>query len=183
VIGWPPSPAAALSITGPDHETLGEAILFPEMEKFVNVREVRHADAAEWMRMRRLLWPDDDHAGDIARYFAGDAMVSCPGGTAAVLVAERDGGLCGFVEVGMRPFADGCETRPVGYVEGWFVDEGARRRGAGGALIAAAEAWARAHGCREIASDCHLDNVVSLRAHLALGFAETERAIHFRKPL
>jgi aminoglycoside 6'-N-acetyltransferase I len=150
----------------------------------MKVREVGRGDAEEWRRLRGLLWPDEDHAGDIASYFAGNAMVSCPGGTASVLVLERgDGKLGGFVEVGLRPFAEGCETRPVGYVEGWYVDEDLRRQGGGAALIRAAEAWARAQGCREIASDCHADNEVSLHAHVALGFEVCERVVQLKKSL
>jgi aminoglycoside 6'-N-acetyltransferase I len=53
----------------------------------------------------------------------------------------------------------------------------------GRALVAAAEAWARAQGCREMASDTHLDNAVSRHAHARLGYAEMEHLVHFRKPL
>ena len=35
----------------------------------------------------------------------------------------------------------------------------------------------------ELASDALIDNSTSERAHLALGFAEVERATHFRKDL
>lgn len=55
--------------------------------------------------------------------------------------------------------------------------------GVGGALLAAAEAWARGKGCAEMSSDCLLANDVSLAAHRALGYEETERLIHFRKVL
>jgi len=37
--------------------------------------------------------------------------------------------------------------------------------------------------CRPITASALLDNRVGERAHLALGFAEVERAIHFRKDL
>jgi aminoglycoside 6'-N-acetyltransferase I len=147
------------------------------------VRPVAPGDAREWRRMRALLWPDADNDDDIARFFAGDTRVVGCGGPAAVLVAGREGGLGGFIEVGVRPFAAGCESRPVGYVEGWFVDEDLRRSGVGGALLRAAEAWARAQGASEMASDCYVDNGLSLRAHLALEFEEVERVILFRKRL
>lgn len=102
----------------------------------------------------------------------------------AVLVADRgDGTLAGFVEIGSRPYAEGCETSPVAYLEGWYVDADCRREGLGTRLVEAAEAWALSHGYREMASDTELDNGVSLTAHLALGYEEVERQICFRKRL
>ena len=76
-----------------------------------------------------------------------------------VFVAERpDGGLCGFLEAAIRSRANGCDSTPVGYIEGWYVDEDVRRQGVGRALVEAAEAWARSKGCRQMASDAELWN-------------------------
>jgi aminoglycoside 6'-N-acetyltransferase I len=64
--------------------------------------------------------------------------------------------------VGLRSHADGGdESRPVGYVEGWFVAEGWRRQGIGGELVHPAEEWSRAQGCREMASGALIDNLLS----------------------
>ena len=78
---------------------------------------------------------------------------------------------------------NGCETSPVGFLEGIYVDPAQRRQGMARALNAAAEQWARACGCSEFASDALLDNIDSHRMHAALGFAETERVVMFRKVL
>lgn len=103
---------------------------------------------------------------------------------AVVFVAVRpDGSVCGFVEAGSRPYADGCETSPVGYVEGWYVDPDVRREGYGRALLEAAEDWARAAGYQEMASDALIDNEMSRMAHLASGYEEVGRVIQFRKSL
>ena len=51
------------------------------------------------------------------------------------------------------------------------------------ALCAAVETWAKGAGCTEFASDAEIANTVSHRMHLALGFAETERVVYFRKLL
>jgi aminoglycoside 6'-N-acetyltransferase I len=129
--------------------------------------------------MRRALWddcPDGQQAREMEEILDGDAEV--------VFVAERPGGgLCGFVEASLRPRADGCDTTPVGYVEGWYVDEDRRRLGVGRALVEAAEAWARARGCRQMASDAELWNDVSHRAHAALGYEEAARLVLFKKEL
>jgi aminoglycoside 6'-N-acetyltransferase I len=102
----------------------------------------------------------------------------------ALVSEEEHGALSGFLEVGMRSHADGCDTgRPVGFVEGWFVLEEYRGNGIGKELMHAAEAWARAQGCLEMASDALTDNSASERAHQALGFEVVDRCVHFRKAL
>jgi aminoglycoside 6'-N-acetyltransferase I len=106
-----------------------------------------------------------------------------PRPTAVFVCPRAAGGLEGFVETSIRDYAEGCDTNWVGYIEGWYVDPYARRRGVGRALIAAAEAWAVAQGCREMASDAELANIVSQEAHERIGYAEVGRSVHFRKPL
>src|SRR5690606_18801846 len=137
-------------------------------------------DDPEWLRMRRELWPDGtaaDHLQDMANWMARADTV--------VLVAVRRGGihLGGFAEVGTRPYADGCKSSPVAYLEGWYVDADLRRQGVGVELILAAEAWARSKGLTEFASDALLENTTSHRAHEAVGFLEVERAVRYRKAL
>ena len=101
---------------------------------------------------------------------------------AEVFVAEdSDGAVVGFVEVGTRPYADGCDTSPVGYIEAWYVDRRVRREGYGRALLGAAEDWGREHGYREMASDAQLGNDVSHAAHLRAGYEEVDRIVQYRK--
>lgn len=143
------------------------------------IRQAVRSDQSEWFRMRRTLWPEvppDDLLQEMDRILS-DTLTP-------VFVFERpDGGLGGFIEAGTRKYADGCGTSPVGYIEGWFVDEDLRGQGIGVALVRAAEDWARAQGLKEMASDTWLDNEVSIRAHIAMGYEEVERLIHFAKTL
>ena len=146
----------------------------------MEIREYRPTDHAEWLRMRRRLWPEigrDVEADDAAEWLARSDTV--------VLVAVRpDGqGLAGFAELGTRAYVDGCDTSPVAYLEGWYVDPDARRTGVGTALVRAGEAWAERCGLRELASDAFLENDGSQRAHEAIGFTEVERAVRYRKAL
>ena len=49
--------------------------------------------------------------------------------TRAAFVAEgSDHRLSGFVDVSIRDVAEKCRTHPVGYLEGWYVEERHRRR-------------------------------------------------------
>ena len=70
----------------------------------MKVREITIGDAAEWLRMRRALWPESDHASEIEKYFRRE--LSPP--LAAVFVVERAGdGLIGVLELGLRQYAEG----------------------------------------------------------------------------
>jgi aminoglycoside 6'-N-acetyltransferase I len=145
----------------------------------MNIRPVQPTDRDEWFRMRDSLWTGspDDHVQEI------DVFFSSPQDGATFVVERPDGGLCGFIEVSLRNYAEGCRTSPVPYIEGWYVDEDMRRRQLGRRLMQAAEDWARSQGYREMASDTQLGNDVSQQAHQALGYQEVERIVCFRKRL
>ena len=86
-------------------------------------------------------------------------------------------------ELSIRPYAEGCRTDRVAFLEGWFVRPDARGRGVGRALVAASEEWARSQGCSEFASDAEVDNDASTAAHLALGFRDEGLVRCFSKKL
>lgn len=131
--------------------------------------------------MRQALWPGEpgEHAGEIDRFFKGELHEPL----AVLLAFDESGDALGFVELSIRNYAEGCSTNHVAYLEGWYVEPHARRRGVGRALVKAAEHWGRAQGCTEFGSDALIDNDVSASAHRALGFEEAERIRCFRKDL
>ena len=143
------------------------------------IRKGSVEDIPDWLQMRLSLWADlPPEAHNIEMV----AILSDP--MQPVFVAVRENGrLCGFLEARTREVAEGCQTSPVGYIEGWFVDADMRGQGIGTALVRAAEAWAREQGLAEMASDTWLDNQGSIRAHSKLGYEETVRLIHFSKKL
>ena len=134
-------------------------------------------DRSEWLRMRTVLWPDD-HAVEVDRYLSGGYP-----NMAVVVFPRAGGGLAAFAEWALRPFAEGCDTSPVGYLEGIWVDEDSRRAGRAGSLVALGREWCRSRGCAEVASDCAIDNEASRQFHLAAGFAEAGRVVCFRATL
>ena len=149
-------------------------------DKLFAVRAAEPGDADAWQRQRCALWPDadDDHAGDVEGYFG-------PGvpGLDRVLIAWAGAEMAGFAELSIRPYAEGCDTRGVGFLEGWYVAPDYRERGVGRALVSAAEQWARSQGCQEFASDAEPDNELGRAAHVACGFEEVGLIRCFRKPL
>jgi aminoglycoside 6'-N-acetyltransferase I len=155
------------------------------MESTVTIRKAVKEDRAQVAEMRFLLWPDgplEEHLSEFDVQLATGMSGTLP---AVTLVAQdADGTLVGFVEVGLRSHADGCDPQwPTGFIEGWYVREDLRNRGIGKGLVREAEDWARGQGCKEMASDAVFDNYTSLAAHEALGFEVVDRCFHFRKAL
>ena len=143
------------------------------------VRQMGSADRETWVRLRAALWPDEAaevHGKDV------DAFLDDETGFGFVAETE-DGTAVGFAEITIRPFANGCDSRPVPFLEGIWVEPPFRRRGVGGLLIKQSEACVSARGFREIGSDALSEHHVSHAAHRSWGFSETERVVHFRKLL
>lgn len=126
------------------------------------------------------MWPDEpveEHRKDMV-----DILSDLEFNAVFVAVgAERR--LHGFVEVSMRLTAEGCNSSPIGYLEGWYVEPDLRGKGIGRALVKKAEAWALANGCKEMASDAESANKLGRAAHEKLGYEEVEVLAHYRKSL
>ena len=143
------------------------------------IRRALPADEAVYRRLRVELWP---HITEAENRIEAVAVLAAD--DQAVFLAETPRGEpVGFTEVSLRPMAEGCSTRPVGYLEGWYVQPAARHRGVGRRLMEAGEDWARSMGCTEMASDTEIENVASQEAHQRLGYEIVARLVAFRKPL
>jgi aminoglycoside 6'-N-acetyltransferase I len=136
--------------------------------------------APRWAALRSALWPDqtpEEQAREIPGLLANPNL---PAWLAFASPSEP----VGFAEASLRrDYVNGCESSPVVFLEGIYVDPAHRRLGAARALVAAVAEWGRAQGCREFASDALLDNAASHAFHAQVGFAETERVVYFRQPL
>jgi aminoglycoside 6'-N-acetyltransferase I len=148
----------------------------------VRVRRARPSDTGALVRMRRALWPDGsaaEHRSELVRFFRGRSPWPL-----GILIAESGRGRrIGFAEVSIRSCAEGCRTNRVGFLEGWWVAPGERRKGVGRELVEAAEGWARRRRCLEFASDTQPGNRVSIAAHRALKFTYSDTVVCFRKDL
>ena len=145
----------------------------------MTIRRITEQDRSDWARLRDALWQGSlaEHETATEHYFANGAS------TPVVFVAEWEGQIVGFLELGYRQYAPGCSSSPVPFIEGWYVEPGVRKQGIGRSLVAAAESHAHSEGHSEIASDAELDNDDGVAAHKALGYSVIERVVCFRKPL
>ena len=145
----------------------------------ITIRRAGLEDKPDWLRMRLLLW-----IYSTASEFEPEMeTILADPGQAVFIACTPDGRRVGFVEAGTRTYGEGCETSPVGYVEGWSVDEDLRGLGIGTRLVETAEEWARSKGYTEMASDTWLENEASIYTHLKMGYEEVERLVHFVKRL
>lgn len=147
----------------------------------VEIRMLAAEDWADWVRLRKQLWPDESLSELIAE--AQGIYTRLEEAPVFVAVSVMSGELCGFVEVSMHDHVEGCLSMPVGYIEGWYVSPLYRRQGVGKRLIAVAESWAKEKGCREMASDTTDQHPISPWAHRSLGYLPMAKPLHYKKTL
>jgi GNAT superfamily N-acetyltransferase len=104
-----------------------------------------------------------------------------PASLHAVFVADApEHGVIGWAHVSKQPLL---EVEMRAEVNGLVVAEGQRSLGAGAQLLAAAEDWARKHGCKDMSVR---SNVIRERAHKFYernGYEHYKTQKSFRKPL
>lgn len=143
------------------------------------IRQAEEKDIGALTELALRLWPDNCY--EALRRELYEILLDQE---AAFFLAERDGSMIGFAQCQLRhDYVEGTESSPVGYLEGIYVEPPFRKHGIARKLLSACEEWARAHGCQEFASDCELENVVSLQFHLKAGFEEAGRIICFTRKL
>ena len=104
---------------------------------------------------------------------------------AALFGCRLDGELIGLAHARIRrDYVEGARECGAGvaYLEGIYLKEGASEA-LSKELIAAAEAWAKEKGCRQLAADCGLGDAAGAALREAAGFAEAARIICYIKEL
>lgn len=142
----------------------------------VAIRGMRESDVEAVHRLAVQLGYPAEPAFTLARI--RDVLAS---DVADAFVAEDDEGrVLGWAHVFAAPFL---ESGPNAELGGLVVDESARGRGIGAALVARTEAWARERGIRKI---CLRSNVIRTEAHgfyQRLGFAIQKSQFKFQKEI
>ena len=142
---------------------------------------ILHATAKDlWAitKLALLLWPEHETQElyeEMGSYLAGPE-------SALFVAKEENGSVIGFAECALRhDYVEGTEERPVGYLEGIFVEKSYRRRHVAKMLVEACESFVKEKGCKEFASDCELCNQKSIAFHRGVGFDEANRIVCFVK--
>lgn len=142
------------------------------------IREATREDVACIAEMTLMIW--GSHLEELAEEFE----MALNNEECAIYLYQIDNMPIGFAQCGLRhDYVEGTESSPVGYLEGIFIQGDYRRKGYARALMVECEKWAKKKGCSEFASDCELDNNVSLAFHMKMGFTEAGRIICFTKPI
>lgn len=171
-------PSAAPEATDLRRTSPAAASGVPVRGDAIEVVRPASADDARWLALRTALWPQSpppEHLADMAQAWScGDC----------ILLAISNGEALGLAEAARRyDYVNGTTSSPVAFLEGLYVRPERRRAGVARALVDGVMAWARRAHLQELASDAPVDNGVSIAVHRALGFAQTERVVYFRRPV
>ena len=115
----------------------------------ITIAAVTERDAADWLVLRDCLWPADDHAREIADYFAGRLEEPVE----VFIARDADGHAVAHVELSIREDLAALLGVRTGYIEGLYVEPALRGSGLVGRLQRRSQQWARAMRCTAFASD------------------------------
>lgn len=146
----------------------------------MKIRPYIKSDYASVLQMMQLLFPNYDTFEELER----DVNFMLEKKSHECFVAEFEEGLGACIVVSIRTdYVEGASSSPTAYLEAIFVHENHRQTGIGKKLFAAAEIWAKENDCTEIGSDTWLSSETAQKVHLALGFEEEDRLVHYIKKL
>jgi len=153
-------------------------------EPIIRIRPAGDDDRAAVLELAPRLaegvapWRDQAEALLAGRRWLEESLDGAKNGDGAVLVAADATGIAGVVSIRSSTHFTGERD---GYIGELVVADRASRRGIGRALIAAAEAWARDHGLRNLTLHTGAFNAGARGFYAALGFTEEE--VRLTRPL
>ena len=145
----------------------------------MRIVEMTDNDVAAWKRLRQAVYQDVEGAFHDQEM---QLILSEPD-AAAFLGLSDSGEPIALLEVTLRNYVDGCLGRPIGYIEGIYVDPEHQKAGRGRALVEFAADWFRKRGCRDMAADSELDNTGAQEFISRMGFEETYRVVEYKRSL
>ena len=147
-------------------------------QDWMNIKTLSPEYLGQWVRLRQQLWPEqnaEQHLNEGLDILASAQHISY------VLLNDQQYAIA-FADAAIRhDYVNGCQTSPVVFIEGIYVEPQWRLKKCAKKLIRAIEQWGKNNGCSEIASDAELDNTSSHKMHQKLGFKITEKVVFFQK--
>lgn len=111
-----------------------------------------------------------------------ESLINSP--NAVIFLSYKGDEVVGFAQCQLRfDYVEGTQSSPVGYLEGIYISEQFRRQGYAKELVNFCQDWAKKQGAVEFASDCELDNTLSIMFHKNLGFNVANKIVCFTKKL
>lgn len=143
------------------------------------IKKADYTDIRNVSELALVLWPKhllEELEEDMSNYILGE--------DSAVFIKYYEDIPVGFAQCTLRrDYVEGCESSPIGYLEGIFVREDYRKKDIGRQLVQSCEEWSKLKGCIDFASDCEINNIGSFYFHKKVGFTEANRIICFHKKI
>jgi len=151
----------------------------------ITYREATKADIDILTDLLFLLYNDEGQAPDLSREELLAENEQMFTDSSQIFFLAFDGKKAVGVSHGSlrREYVNGANDGLKGYLEAIYVLPEYRMNRIAAELDKIIGRWAARNGCREMASDCLLENVDSYKFHLKIGYVETERNIFFLKSL
>ncbi|MCB1561600.1 MAG: GNAT family N-acetyltransferase [Xanthomonadales bacterium] len=145
--------------------------------------QVRRASADDLDRLVPLFdgyrrFYEQERDPDAARDFLKARLDS---GDSVILLAEHDGEAIGFTQ--LYPLFSSVRMARIWILNDLFVDESHRQRGAGRALLEAAQAYAEDDGAAALQLETQRTNSVAQSLYTRLGWEAPDDTIWFNLPL
>jgi len=143
----------------------------------MNIIKADNTSLIEWTNLALMLFPESNFEEELN--FHKQVLVS---EKEVGLLYQKDDKFVGFMNLSIRnDYVNGTDSSPVAFVEAIFILPEYRKQGIAREFIKYAEDFARQNNCKQLASDCLLENNLSEHFHKSCGFVEKERVICFAK--
>ena len=142
------------------------------------IRNAAEKDFPEWLRLRKLLYPEDSAEllqSEIAKIYHEKSVVGELDYFVLVYSTMQDK-LAAFIETSLRARVQQCNTSPVGYIESLYVDKDYRNKGIATELVNQSEHWVRTNGCSEFVVDTDPEYTESISFYRKLRFRKIRRS-------
>ena len=143
----------------------------------MKIRKAKNSDLPQLIQLSQQLWPGlkkEELAESFLETFNSPKEIT--------FISEYNNATIGFAICSLRSdYVEGADETPICYLKAIFIVPGFRQKGWARNLLAHSEKWCLEQGCRQIASDTELTNLVSQQFHQHIGFEEVNRIVCFVK--